>query len=83
MIFGTGTSARWCIAKWSYVAVSMLAIPFLKFEESLSYLSHFLNQPTSCTIMLKSDFGTVDLCDNIGLIGVSAKWSSVVIYSNN
>ena len=37
---------------------------------------------SSCTIimsttMLKSDLGTGDLCDNIGLVGVSAKWSYV------
>ena len=25
--------------------------------------------------MLKRDLGTGDLCDNIGLVGVSAKWS--------
>ena len=39
-------------------------------------------EPTRCTIimsttMLKSDLGTGDLCDNIGLVGVSAKWSYV------
>ena len=28
-------------------------------------------------IMLKRDLGTGDLCDNIGLVGVSAKWSYV------
>ena len=27
--------------------------------------------------MLKRDLGTGDLCDNIGLVGVSAKWSYV------
>ena len=27
--------------------------------------------------MLKRDLGTGDLCDNIGLVGVSANWSSV------
>ena len=27
--------------------------------------------------MLKMDLGTGDLCDNIGLVGVSAKWSYV------
>ena len=29
------------------------------------------------TTMLKKDLGTGDLCDNIGLVGVSAKWSYV------
>ena len=29
------------------------------------------------TTMLKRDLGTGDLCDNIGLVGVSAKWSYV------
>ena len=29
------------------------------------------------TTMLKGDLGTGDLCDNIGLVGVSAKWSYV------
>ena len=29
------------------------------------------------TTMLKSDLGTGDLCDNIGLVGESAKWSYV------
>ena len=29
------------------------------------------------TAMLKRDLGTGDLCNNIGLIGVSAKWSYV------
>ena len=29
------------------------------------------------TTMLKKDFGTGDLCNNIGLVGVSAKWSYV------
>ena len=28
--------------------------------------------------MLKRDLGTGDLCDNIGLIGISAKWSYVI-----
>ena len=27
--------------------------------------------------MLKRDLGTGELCDNIGLVGVSAKWSYV------
>ena len=27
--------------------------------------------------MLRRDLGTGDLCDNIGLVGVSAKWSYV------
>ena len=27
--------------------------------------------------MLNRDLGTGDLCDNIGLVGVSAKWSYV------
>ena len=27
--------------------------------------------------MLKMDLGTGDLCDNIGLVGISAKWSHV------
>ena len=27
--------------------------------------------------ILKRDLGTGDLCDNIGLVGVSAKWSYV------
>ena len=31
--------------------------------------------------MLKRDLGTGDLCDNIGLVGVSAKWSSYVTAS--
>ena len=37
-------------------------------------------EPTHCTMsttMLKRDLGTGDLCDNIGLVGVSAKWSYV------
>ena len=37
-------------------------------------------KPTRCTMsttMLKRDVGTGDLCDNIGLVGVSAKWSYV------
>ena len=37
-------------------------------------------EPTHCTMsttMLKRDLGTGDLCDNIGLIGVLAKWSYV------
>ena len=37
-------------------------------------------EPTHCTMsttMLKKDLGTGDLCDNIGLVGVSAKWSYV------
>ena len=29
------------------------------------------------TTMLKRSLGTGDLCDNIGLVGVSAKWSYV------
>ena len=29
------------------------------------------------TTMLKRDLGTRDLCDNIGLVGVFAKWSYV------
>ena len=29
------------------------------------------------TTMLNGDLGTGDLCDNIGLVGVSAKWSYV------
>ena len=29
------------------------------------------------TTMLKRDLGMGDLCDNIGLVGVSAKWSYV------
>ena len=29
------------------------------------------------TTMLKRDLGTRDLCDNIGLVGVSTKWSYV------
>ena len=29
------------------------------------------------TTILKRDLGTGDLCDNIGLVGVSAKWSYV------
>ena len=29
------------------------------------------------TTMLKRDLGTGDFCDNIGLVGVSAKWSYV------
>ena len=39
-----------------------------------------LAEPTCCTMsttMLKRDLGTGDLCDNIGLIGVLAKWSYV------
>ena len=28
-------------------------------------------------IMIKRDLGTGDLCNNIGLVGVSAKWSYV------
>ena len=38
------------------------------------------SEPTHCTTsttMLKRDLGTGDLCDNIGLVGVSAKWSYV------
>ena len=31
----------------------------------------------SVTNMLNKDLGTGDLCDNIGLVGVSAKWSFV------
>ena len=37
-------------------------------------------EPTHCTMstaMLKRDLGTGDLCDNIGLVGVTAKWSYV------
>ena len=34
-------------------------------------------EPTRCTTMLDRDLGTADLCDNIGLIGVSVKWSYV------
>ena len=37
-------------------------------------------EPTHCTMsttMLKRALGTGDLCDNIGLVGVSAKWSYV------
>ena len=37
-------------------------------------------EPTRCTMpttMLKRDLGTGDLCDNIELVGVSAKWSYV------
>ena len=36
--------------------------------------------PAHCTMsttMLKRDLHTADLCDNIGLVGVSAKWSYV------
>ena len=29
------------------------------------------------TTMVESDLGTWDLCDNIGLVGISAKWSYV------
>ena len=29
--------------------------------------------------MLKRDLGTGDLCDNIGLVGVAAKWSYVTV----
>ena len=39
-----------------------------------------LAKPTRCTMsttMLKRNLGTGDLCDNIGLVGVSAKWSYV------
>ena len=37
-------------------------------------------EPTCCTMsttMLKRDLGMGDLCDNVGLVGVSAKWSYV------
>ena len=34
-----------------------------------------LTHCTMSTTMLKRDLGTGDLCDNIGLVGVSAKWS--------
>ena len=30
--------------------------------------------------MLKRDLGTGDLCDNIGFVDVSAKWSYVRLY---
>ena len=33
--------------------------------------------------MLKRDLGTGDLCDNIGLVGVSAKWSYVTASLNH
>ena len=33
--------------------------------------------------MLNSDLGTRDLCDNIGLVGVSAKWSNVIASPNH
>ena len=39
-----------------------------------------LAKPTRCTMsttMLKQNLGTGDLCDNIGLVGVSANWSYV------
>ena len=29
--------------------------------------------------VLKRDLGTRDLCDNIGLVGISAKWSYVTV----
>ena len=32
---------------------------------------------TMSTTMLKRDLGTGDLCDNIGLVAISAKWSYV------
>ena len=35
------------------------------------------------TTMLKRDLGTGDLCDNIGLVGVSAKWSYVTASSSH
>ena len=35
------------------------------------------------TAMLKRDLGTGDLCDNIGLVGVSAKWSYVSASSSH
>ena len=34
-------------------------------------------------IMLKRDLGTGDLCDNIGLVGISAKWSYVTASSSH
>ena len=40
-------------------------------------------EPTRYTMsatMLKRDLGTGNLCDNIGLVGVSAKWSYVTAY---
>ena len=35
------------------------------------------------TTMLKRDLGTGDLCNNIGLVGVSAKWSYVTASSSH
>ena len=45
-----------------------------------------LAKPTRCTMsttMLKRNLGTGDLCDNIGLVGVSANWSYVSASSSH
>ena len=38
---------------------------------------------TMSTTMLKRDLGMEALCDNIGLVGVSAKWSYVTASSSH
>ena len=51
-----------------------------KHAHTESVLVTQLAEPTRCTMsttMLKRDLGTGDLCDNIGLVGISAKWSYV------
>ena len=32
--------------------------------------------------MLNRDLGAGDICDNIGIVGVSAKWSYVIVIVN-
>ena len=45
---------------------------------------HTISFPQASVMnMLNRDLGTGDLCDNIGLVGVSAKWSYVTASPNH
>ena len=46
---------------------------------SWAYKLYYMYMYNMSTTMLKRDLGTGDLCDNIGLVGVSAKWSYMYV----